>query len=275
MWSTSGAFTKVLTKETPLGLHEPRVDELLIAFYRALFAGLALVPFLRIADIRIRKAMVPMAACFALMNWAFVAAMALGTAANAIFLQYTAPMWMYLAGVWWLGEKGDLRALTSILVGLAGIAVIVAGGWQEAQLNVIALGIGSGFAYAGVVIFLRTLRDASSRWLTVVNHLTAALVLLPWIVTKRPPTAPQLVLLFIYGALQMAVPYWLMARGLRSVGPGEAGTITLMEPVLNPVWAYLISGEEPKGYTLIGGAFIVGALAYRYWPAIRDARSKA
>src|SRR5262249_4485995 len=58
----------------------------------------------------------------------------------------------------------------------------------------------------------------------------------------------------------------LVARGLRSVSPQEAGTLTLIEPLLNPVWAYLISGEVPSPWTLVGGGFILGALAWRYWP---------
>ena len=55
-------------------------------------------------------------------------------------------------------------------------------------------------------------------------------------------------------------------RGLRVVTTQEAGMITLLEPLLNPLWAYWISSEEPAGATLIGGAFILGALAWRYWP---------
>jgi drug/metabolite transporter (DMT)-like permease len=64
----------------------------------------------------------------------------------------------------------------------------------------------------------------------------------------------------------MGLPYWLMSRGLRSVSPQEAGAITLLEPILNPVWAYLVANEEPPLATVFGGLFILGALAWRYWP---------
>jgi drug/metabolite transporter (DMT)-like permease len=266
LWSTSGAFTKVLTKPTFLELHTPEIDYLLIAFYRALFAGLALVPLLRPRDISFRPMMLPMVTSFAVMNATFVLALAIGTAANAIVLQYTAPMWMYLACVWWLGEKADQRSLTALAIGLVGIVVIVFGGWEAGQLPVVILGLVSGVAYAGVMVSLRVLHESSSRWLTTINHLVSALVLVPFVYTLPWPTWPQLGVLFVYGAVQMSVPYWLVARGVRSVSPQEAGTITLLEPLLNPLWAYLVSGEEPKTYTLIGGAFIVGALAWRYWP---------
>jgi drug/metabolite transporter (DMT)-like permease len=266
MWSTSGAFTKVLTKPTSLGLDSPPIEPLQIAFFRAVFAALVLAPMLRPRDISFRPVMLPMAACFAVMNAAFVSAVALGTAANAILLQYTAPLWMFLASVWLLGERADLRSLAAFAVGLVGIGVIVIGGWHEAQLFVVGIGLGSGLAYAGVVICLRVLRDASPRWLTVLNHGVSALVLIPFVYALPLPTPGQMLVLFLYGGVQMAVPYTLMARGLRSVSPQEAGTISLLEALLNPVWTYLISGEEPSAFTLVGGAFILAALAWRYWP---------
>jgi hypothetical protein len=59
-----------------------------------------------------------------------------------------------------------------------------------------------------------------------------------------------------------------MARGLRVVSPQEAGVITLLEPLLNPLWAYHVSPETetPTVFTLVGGALILSALAWRYWP---------
>jgi drug/metabolite transporter, DME family len=270
LWSLSGAFTKLLTKETALHLDQPEISGLLIAFYRALFAGLVLLPSLRRRDISFRGAMIATAFSFAVMNALYVLAMALGSAANAVLLQYTAPMWMYLASVWWLGEPADRRSSVSLVIGLLGIAVILWGGWEDAQLPVIAIALGSGFAYAGVILGLRVLRDASPRWLTIVNHLAGALLLLPFVcfAAHRVPSPPQLALLFLFGSVQMALPYWLVARGLRVLSPQEAGTITLLEPLLNPLWAYLVSpkSEAPKIYTLAGGACILGALAWRYWP---------
>ncbi|MFN4260589.1 MAG: DMT family transporter [Gemmataceae bacterium] len=266
LWSTSGAFTKMLTTDTGLGLDLPPVPALAIAFYRVLFAGLVLVPLMRRRDVSFRPLMLVMAASFAVMNVLFVTAMAWGPAANAILLQYTAPMWMYLASIWLLGEAPDRRGSIALAVGLLGIAVIVAGGWGSEQVPVIVIALGSGVAYAGVMICLRVLRDASSRWLTIINHLCGALVLLPLLFWQTSPTGPQLLVLFVFGAVQMGLPYWLAARGLRSVSPQEAGTITLLEPILNPLWAYLVAGDLPPSLTFVGGAFILGALAWRYWP---------
>src|SRR5438132_10612420 len=136
--------------------------------------------------------MIATAFSFAVMNALYVLAMAGGKAANAVLLQYTAPMWMYLVSVWWLGENADRQSSVALVIGLAGIGIIVAGGWQEAQLDVAAVALGSGVACAGVMLCLRVLRDCSPRWLTILNHLAGAFVLLPvlWFSSARGPTLP-------------------------------------------------------------------------------------
>src|ERR1700722_6146909 len=129
LWSTSGAFTKLLTQPTGFGLDQPATDPLQIAFGRALFAGPALLPLLRREDLSFRPVMLGTAICFAAMNALYVTAMAIGSAANAVFLQYTAPMWMALVSIFWLKEAPDRRTLYALAVGMAGVAVIVIGGW--------------------------------------------------------------------------------------------------------------------------------------------------
>jgi drug/metabolite transporter (DMT)-like permease len=266
IWSIGGLFTKLLTTDNPLGLNVPPVPGETIAFYRVLFAGLVLLPALRRSDFSFRPLMPVMVLSFAAMNYLYVKAVAEGSAANAVILQYTAPMWMYLGSVWLLGEPVDRRGSVALLFGLAGVGVILWGGWGGTQLPVLALGLGSGVAYASVVLCLRRLRDESSRWLTVLNHLGAAVLLLQFGLSRPVPTVPQLALLVVFGGVQMALPYWLVARGMRAVRTPEAGMIMLLEPLLNPLWVYLAVGERPAASTLAGGAFILGGLAWRYWP---------
>jgi drug/metabolite transporter, DME family len=271
LWSLSGALTKVLREPTPLHLNEPRLDALQIAFYRPLFATVFLLPTLRRGDVTWRPAMAGMVACFAAMNASFVSAMALGSAANAIWLQYTAPLWVYAAGRLWFGERPEWRSTLAVILGAAGVGIIVAGNWGGERLGVVALALTSGVTYAGVLIWLRLLRGASGNWLTVLNHAGSAAVLAPFVWGLAVPTTGQLAWLFLFGSVQMALPYCLMARALRTVSAHEAGTLTLLEPLLNPVWAYLLSPatETPGWPTVIGGAVIGAALAVRYWPGGR------
>jgi drug/metabolite transporter (DMT)-like permease len=268
LWSTSGGLVKLLTQDTPLQLHVPRLTPLQLACFRLLFAGLVLLPTVRRSEITFRPLMLVMVGVFVLMNVMYIRAMALGTAANAVLLQYSAPMWMYLAGIWLLGERVDRRGLAALALGLFGVAVIVVGNWTPAQMGLIALGLGSGVTYAGILICLRLLRDCSSELLTVLNHLAGGLILLPFVLVawSANPTPGQWLTLILLGGLQMGVPYLLVARALRVVSPHEAGIICLLEPLLNPAWAYLAVGELPSSWTFLGGAFILGALAWRYWP---------
>ncbi len=275
LWSLSGLFVKLLTRHTALGLGDPPVEGLIIAFYRTLFAGLFLSLFVRRVDVRFRPLMLLMMLSFATMNALFVSALDLGTAANAIILQYTAPVWLYLAGVWWLGEPADRRGTIALVIAMSGVAVIVVAGWQGESLDVVLIALGSGFAYAGVLLCLRILRSESSAWLTVQNHLAAALVLLPVVFFKATPAIPQLAVLLLFGTVQMGFPYWLASRGLRTISSAEAGTICLLEPLLNPLWVYLAVREVPDEATFYGGGLILAALAYRYWPTRRSPASRA
>jgi drug/metabolite transporter (DMT)-like permease len=271
LWSTGGAFAKLLREDTGLGLNLPQLHPLQIAAGRVLCAGAVLLVMVRRRDVSFRPMMAVTALSFAAMNASYVSAVSLGKAANAVLLQYTAPMWMYVASIWLLGEKADRRGGLALALGLLGVAVLVYGGWQEAQVAVVLLALASGVTYAGVLLGLRVLRGSSATWVTALNFWVSGLVLVPFVWQMEPPTLAQSGVLILYGVVQMGLPYWLMARGLRTLSPQEAGTLTLLEPLLAPLWAYLVSPgtEMPTAYTLVGGLFIVAALAYRYWPRAR------
>jgi drug/metabolite transporter, DME family len=290
LWSLSSLFMRVLSEPTSLGLAEPHLTPLQIAFFRGLFAGLFLVPFLKPAQIRVRPRMLAMVLCFGLMSGLYLSALGLGSAANAILLQNTSPFWCYLIGVYCLGEVKDLRNRASIFLGLLGALVIVVGNWPWGQsgaasreeILVLIMAVGSGITYAGIMLFLCSLRGESSAWLTVLNLLGSATVLaiyvwlrfgtdefLTWL---SMPTGRQLAWIALFGAVQMATPYWLFATGLRKVGPQEAGIITLLEPILNPVWAYMMvpQRETPTIWTILGGLVLLAALIWRYRPQRRQ-----
>jgi drug/metabolite transporter (DMT)-like permease len=279
LWSLGGLFTRVLQRDTFFDVNQPELSPLQMAFYRAFFAGLLFLPLLKRSDVVFRPPMFLMVAFFALMNALFLSALALGSAANAILLQNTAPFWVYLIGVSLLGDRRDARSLHSILIGMVGVGVIVGGGWWRdgpGKLEITLMALGSALMYAGVILSLRKLNHHSSLWLTAINHLGTAVLLGGAIaIIHGPlfcwewlsyPTARQLAFLAVFGATQMAIPYALFARGLKRVTPQEAGMIGLIEPLLNPIWAYLISPETdtPPLTTWIGGGFVMAALGRHY-----------
>ena len=240
LWSSGSFFMRFLREPTPLAaalnleLHLPQLTSLQIACYRGLFGGLAMLLLVRRADVRFRPMMLGMTAVFALMSGLYMSALALGPAANAIFLQNTAPIWVYLFAVFVLGERADRRGWQAVLLGGLGAIVIVAGNWprnlpadeEQTQVALLLMGLGSGLTYAVVMVFLRVLRTESAAWLTALNLFGSALAIAVYILVRfgledfakwaAAPLLPQFAVLAVYGVVQMAIPYWLFAHGLRS-----------------------------------------------------------
>lgn len=192
----------------------------------------------------------------------FVFATRMTTAANAIFLQYTAPIYVALIGRWYLGEKA-LRVDWLVMgVALAGIALFfmdalsVAGFWG----NIVALG--SGLAFASVAIFLRKEREGSPIACILLGNALVALVGIPFFfqVSAGPGDLWQL---FLLGALQLGLPYVLYAVAIKQVTALEATLIPLLEPVLNPLWVMLAHGETPGPWAVVGGLLVLGAVLGR------------
>jgi drug/metabolite transporter, DME family len=267
LWSLSG----VITKSLPL-------EPLTIAFYRGLFAGLALLPLVPPRRWVFRPVMIPLGLVFGAMTACYLGAVKTTTAANAIFLQCTATFWVVPLGVFFLGERPDRRAQVGIALAMLGIAVIVVWGYdgRPDEWQGIALGLASGLGFAVVSTSLRGLRDLDPIWLSGVFNLSGGLALgLGSALSGRAiglPTPPQMFTLLAFGVVQMALPYMLFARGLREIGTAEAGLIGLIEPILNPIWVVFAVGEWPAVPTLIGGFFLLGGVAYRYWPARSQSR---
>jgi DME family drug/metabolite transporter len=272
LWSLNGFFGKLLTKpDAWLGLGDPPVDGVHIAFYRCFFAGLLLAPAVPRSRLRWQPMLLGMMICFATMNAMFVFALTLGTAASALILQYTAPLWLVLAA-WRGGTKPGRLETLSLCVAMVGIGIIIQDGVAEAliaggtRLWVVLLGLGSGVTFAGVLLCLKYLQDQDAIWLTVLNQGAAALLVLPFLWLRPQPTGTQLAVLAVFGVVQLGLPYVLMTRGLRYVAAKEAGLLGLIEPLLNPLWAYAVAREVPETSTLVGGALILLALMVRYLP---------
>jgi len=258
LWSSSPLFVKsAMFDDWPADDRGVR-----LAFWRALFAGLLLIPAVRRP--RLRPLMALMVLCFAGVNICYLSAMTLGTAANAIWLQNTAPLWVMLFGAYALREPFTRKQAVSALFLVAGLLVIIIPGLRNEQPASVLLGLASGVFYAAVVVTLRALRNEDGAWLVVLNHLGAAIIIAPFLVsgTFVAPSPAQLVTLALFGFIQMGLAYYCFSRGLRSVGGSEAALIALLEPLLVPVWAYAISGERPSAATAVGACAILCGLAY-------------
>lgn len=274
MWSTSGLFAKSPMFDVwPLELRGP-----LMAFWRALFGGLVLVPLIRRPKWDWR--LVPATLCFAAMNLSFLQALTRTTSANAIWLQYTAPIWVFFVGVFWFGEKVARRDVWMLLSGMLGVATILVFETQLAvrsggDISGIVWGLASGAGFAAVVLTARAMRCADPAWLMALNHLTTAVLMLPYVIAADVwPSATQLAWLAAFGSLQMGLPYILFTRGLRYIAAHEASVIALLEPLLVPLWVFAVwhnssTYRAPSWWTWVGGGLIFVGLMIRYRPSGR------
>ncbi len=268
LWSTSGFFAKApIFADWPI---ETRGATL--AFWRAFFAALVLVFFVR--KVQWTWRLLAMVTTFALMNWTYLNAMVYCEASLAIWLQYTAPAWVFLMS--WLFWKEKPRRKNWILLGFAtvGVSIILYAELAGVSFKGVQFGLASGVFFAGVVVCLRGLRDADAAWLVFLNHAVTALLFSPSVITNEAtwPAGSQWIYLALFGVFQMGLPYVLFAKGLKSISSHEASGLSLLEPILVPLWVFVawrtaVDYQFPATTTLIGAALIlVGLLASLEWP---------
>lgn len=192
----------------------------------------------------------------------FVVANKMTTAANVILLQYTAPIHAALFGAWFLGERASRLDWATILFALAGMALFfldhltTAGFWG----NIVALG--SGLSYGWLALFLRRQKSGSPMESVFLGNVLAAFAGLPFMFGPAPGTSDWIGLLLL-GVVQLGLPYILYALAIRHVSAVESLLIPMVEPVLNPLWAFLFLAEVPGRLSLLGGLIILGSVAAR------------
>ncbi len=254
LWSSGGLFIKL----APMPALAVACGRSLVA---AAFYLLVLRPDLRLA--RLATA-VSYAGCII----TFVAATKLTTSANAIFLQYTGPAYVLLVSPFLLKEPFRAIDGVCVLLSLAGMSLFFVGKVEAGQALGNALGIISGVFFALTVVLLR--RDAKSGRddalpSTTLGNLIAVGVTLPWALQALPAisSARGAGVLIYLGVVQLGIAYLLFIRGVRRVPAAEASLISMLEPILNPVWVLLGTGERPGPWAIAGAAVVVAAVVTR------------
>ena len=253
LWSLAGIFIKFL----PL-------PPLTIVFYRSLFASLFFAFFVRRSIAVPRVALLVSALAYTAAISAFVSANKITTAANAIALQYTAPMFVFMIVHFLFGEKITGASWISLMLGMLGIAVICVGSAGQPDAAGVMIALLSGLLFSIYMVSLRFLKEFNPGTLTFLNNLVCCLILLPLVGSELSLSLKEGWIVAVMGVVQLGIPYWLFSKGLEQISVQEASLIVLIEPVLNPIWVALIVGELPSGATLVGGLCIVGSLAFRY-----------
>jgi drug/metabolite transporter (DMT)-like permease len=238
-----------------------------IAGLRSAIAALVLGWLYRNMPLKLSRYLVGGAVSYATMVVLFVVATKLTTAANAIFLQYTAPVYVALFAPWFLGERVSGRDVMFIAVTLSGMGLFFldqlsfAGWWG----NIAA--IVSGVAYAWTCLLVRKQGEATAAPL-LLGNLLAALCGVPFMFGSGPDATGWLALI-VLGVFQLGLSYALFAYGMKYLPALEVVLLSSIEPVLNPLWVLLFLGETPGTWALIGGAVVLTSVTLKGVASVR------
>lgn len=252
-WSISGVIIKTVDMEA-----------LPIAFYRSAIAAL----FIGLISIRRGpyKATVGgfyTACAYSVAVILLVVSTKATTAANAIILQYAAPAFVYVLAIPLLGEYPRRKDWWVLISTMVGVGCIFSQG-NAGSIAGIGYGLASGAGFALLTVLLRRYQQSDPLQTIAFNNAIVALLLLPWVWYDLLLSPRDTLLMLIMGIVQLGGPYVMYAFALRRVVARDAALISLLEPLLNPIWVYFFVGELPELMTFIGGGFIMGGLVLRF-----------
>ncbi|MCP5418882.1 MAG: DMT family transporter [Gammaproteobacteria bacterium] len=201
------------------------------------------------------------ALAYAIMMITFVAATKLTTAANAIFLQYTAPIYVALFSRWFLNEPVTRRDGMIIAATVFGMSLFFVDRLSFSGFWGNLAAIGSGVAFAWTCMLVRKAGEASVEPLLLGNIL-AALMGLPFIFGDGPGWSGWMLLL-VLGVFQLGMAYACFSYAVRHLPALEITLISTIEPILNPIWVLLFLGEKPGIWAMVGGAIVLVCVTFK------------
>ena len=252
LWSLGGVFIKT-TDAHPL----------VISCIRSFSAAICLFVYLRgkprFVFTRVQFAG---ALCYAGTVTVFITATKLTTSANAILLQYSSPVFVAILG--WLILKEALYWYDYLSMGgvAAGLVFLLSGSIGFDSIAGSVLAILSGLFYASLMILLKLHKDGSRVETLLLGNLFAALVGLPFLFINPAPISALPPVIFL-GVFQIAIPYILFAKASERAPALDLALLPIVEPLLNPVWVFLVTGEQPAALTYIGGIILLGVITFR------------
>lgn len=264
LWSTSGLLIKLIDW-----------NPLAITGVRSFFAAILMWGYTKRP--KLNRSGWQWAAAFAYAGTVifFVMANKMTTSANAILLQYTAPIYVVLFASLFLGEKTSGIDWVTIIVVLSGMALFFKEELSPGAFWGNVLAVVSGVFFALTAVLLRKQRDGVPVESVLLGNLIAAVVAIPFVV--RAPLADPMgwLILALMGFFQIGLSYILYTIALKKVSALEGVLVPLLEPLLNPVWVLIFTGEKPGIWALVGGAIVLCAVTLRsFLLTARDVKNR-
>ncbi len=265
VWSSGGLLARLIEAEGWT-----------VIFWRTFFAAATLFLYILIRDRRetfnVFRNMgwpgVLMAVCFCTASTCFVLALSHTTVANILIIQSTSPFLAALLAFAVMGETVPPRRWIAITAALAGIVLMVSQSSERGTVTGDLLAIGAAIGFTGATVLLRRQRDVR---MTPAACLAAVLgcAIAAFMSPSVAVSAPDLSILALFGAGQLALGLILYTSGARHVPAAEAALLGVLEAILSPIWVWLVVNVNPGPYAIVGGGVVLLALAAN---TILDAR---
>ena len=203
------------------------------------------------------------AVAYALTVILFVIANKLTTAANSILLQYTGPIYVALFSYWFLKEKITAIDWITIHVVIIGMTLFFIEKLSPDGILGNLAAILAGIAFGWLALCLRKQKDESPLESLILGNILTGIIGLPFIIDSGIPSQQSMIALFVLGIFQLGIPYILYSKAVKHVSALDAVLIPVLEPILNPLWVFLLLGESIGMWPMIGGAIIIVAITTR------------
>jgi drug/metabolite transporter (DMT)-like permease len=245
LWSTAGVLVKIMDWR-PIA----------ILAGRNLFASLVFLVYLRRLPSRFNRWQLLAAVSSIATQLLFITSVKLTTAANAIFLQYTAPIYSVLLAFWFLREKPTRISWISIFIISIGLLLFFGDQLSTKGLHGNILAALSGLTSALLVVSLRAQKRGTPAESILIASLATAVLGFPFILKESWTITNSLTIVGL-GLFQLGFAFVFFTKGIKHIPALEANLIGTLEPILNPIWVYIFLGERIGSYALIGGLVVL------------------
>lgn len=248
LWSTGGLLIKYIPGN-PVAINGAR----------SLIALLFFFGYKRSTRIKFNRYIVSAAVCLVLTNTLYVIANKMTTAANAIVLQYTAPLFVLIWDCIYRRKMPKKQQCLVVVMAFAGMVLFFFDQLDGGQILGNLIAIGAGLSFSGV-FFINSLPEASSEDASMLAFLLSFVISIPFLGDVWQMDGRAIGALVVLGVFQVGLAYVLFAKGAKLTSPVSASLIGLLEAILNPLWVFLFYGEKVGRFALVGAAVILLAV---------------
>lgn len=252
LWSLNGVLIKYIPWQ-PMA----------ISGVRAFLSTITLVLIKGAFDFKFNKHVIFAGLSYVSMGILFVYATKLTTAANAIILQYTAPIFVIILSIFFFKKFPTKKQLITVAIAFIGVILFFIDKVGSGAMLGNILAILAGVGYSGMFIF-NSYDDSSALDASIIGNTLIFLISVPILLQGNEPALDMAGVfgIIILGIFQMGVSYAFFSKGIETTPSVDASLISMLEAILNPIWVALVIGEIPSFVSLIGGGLVLIAVVF-------------